>query len=169
MNTPRFHIELLDRHDRTGFDCGVDPLNDYLRTRVGQDVRRRVTLCYVAIESASGRLAGYYTLAACGVSIRDPPEITKRLPRYPTVPAVRVGRLAIDRAFQGQGLGGVVLFDALERTCRSGLAAFALIVDANDERAVAFYEHFGFQRFASVDRTLFLLIDDALRKLPPHK
>lgn len=163
--TPPFRIELLGQHDRRRFDCGVAALNDYLRTRASQDVRRRVSYCYVAIEEASGRVAGYYTLAACGIALGDLPEsVIRRLPRYPTVPAVRIGRLAIDRNFQGRRLGGALLFDAIERTCKSGVAAFAVVVDAKDDRAVAFYEHYGFQRFEALKRTLFLPIGEALKR-----
>ena len=163
--TPPFRIELLGQQDRKSFDCGAEALNEYFRTRVSQDVRRRVSLCYVAIEEATNRVAGYYTLAACGIALGDLPEaITKRLPRYPTVPAIRIGRLAIDRDFQGRKLGGVLVFDTIDRTCKSGIAAFAVVVDAKDDRAVAFYEHHGFQRLDEMKRTLFLPIGEALKR-----
>lgn len=165
MTTAPFRVELLEKHDRSGFDCGVEPLDDYFRSRVGQDMRRRVSFCYVAIENATDRVAGYYTLAACGVALRDlPHEIARKLPRYPSVPAVRIGRLAVDRQYQGRKLGGVLLYDAIDRTCRSGIAAYAVIVDAKDERAAAFYEHHGFTRFRDSERTLFLPIGEALRR-----
>ncbi len=164
--TPPFRIELLGSHDRKPFDCGVEALNDYFRAGVSQDVRRRVALCYVAIEEATDRVAGYYTLAAAGVALGDLPQATvKRLPRYPTVPAVRIGRLAVDRAFHGRKLGGVLLFDAIRRTCDSGIAAFAVIVDAKDDKAAAFYKHHGFLPLESSGRTLFLPIGDALKRL----
>lgn len=163
--TPPFRIELLGQQDRRSFDCGAEAINEYFRTRVSWDVRRRVSLCYVAIEEATNRVAGFYTLAASGVALGDLPEaITKRLPRYPTVPAIRIGRLAIDRDFQGRKLGGVLLFDAIRRTCKSGMAAFAVVVDAKDDAAIAFYEHHGFQRIAQMKRTLFLPIGDALKR-----
>jgi hypothetical protein len=103
-----FRIEALaPRHERSAFDCGVEPLNRYFRQQVTQDIRRRVTACFVAVaEEGSGELAGYYTLASASVALAELPEdIAKKLPRYPTVPAVRMGRLAIARAFAGQGLG----------------------------------------------------------------
>lgn len=164
--TPPFRIELLGSHDREQFDCGVEALNDYFRVRVSQDVRRRVALCYVAIEEATDRVAGNYTLAASGVALGDLPKaVVKRLPRYPTVPAVRIGRLAVDRDFQGRKLGGVLLFDAIRRTCESGIAAFAVIVDAKDDHAAAFYKHYGFVPLESTGRSLFLPIGDALKRL----
>ena len=166
MTPPPFRIELLADHDRADFDCGVDPLNEYFRTRVGQDTRRRVSFCYVAVENVSNRVAGYYTLSATGVALTAlPPETTKRLPRYPTIPAVLIGRLAVDRRYQSRKLGGALLFDAIKRTIRSGIAAFAVIVDAKDDMAVAFYERYGFQRFGDLERRLFLPSSDALKRL----
>ena len=112
MSTP-FRIEPLDGQDRSQFDCGVAALNLYLQRQAGQDVRRRITACYLLIEQSSRAVAGYYTLSAGSVLLADIPEpIAKKLPRYPTVPVVRIGRLAIDRAYQGQKLGSVLVADA---------------------------------------------------------
>ncbi len=154
----RFRIEALaSRHERSGFDCGVEPLNRYFRQQVTQDIRRRVTACFVAVASDSGELAGYYTLASASVDLSELPEdVAKRLPRYPTVPAVRMGRLAIARAFAGQGLGATLLADALARALRAEIPAFALIVDAKDEQAAAFYRHHGFLALRSDPLALFL-------------
>jgi ribosomal protein S18 acetylase RimI-like enzyme len=103
------------------------------------------------------RIAGYYTLASASLLLADLPASTRRkLPRYPTVPAVRMGRLAVDQAFKGQGLGGALLADALERAARSKIAAFALMVDAKDEAAAAFYQHHGFIALPDSTLTLFL-------------
>ena len=100
--------------------------------------------CLVAL-SDSQRIAGYYILASASLLLVDLPASTgKKLPRYPTVPVVRMGRLAVDQAFKGQGLGGALLADAIDRTARSEFAAFALMVDAKDEAAAAFYRHHGF-------------------------
>lgn len=130
--------------DRTGFNSDSEPLNHYLREQVTQDVRRRVAACFVALKDGQ-RIAGYYTLASASLLLADLPASTgKKLPRYPTVPAVRMGHLAVDQEFKGQGLGGALLADALGRACRSEIAAFALIVDAKGEAAAAFYRHHGF-------------------------
>ena len=127
------------------FDCGSDPLNRYFRQQVTQDARRRVTACFVAVEQGKGVLAGYYTVASSSIPVTDlPDEVTRKLPRYPSVPAVRMGRLAVDRQFKGKGLGAAMLADALERSLKAEIAAYALVVDAKDEQAAAFYRHHGF-------------------------
>jgi GNAT superfamily N-acetyltransferase len=82
--------------------------------------------------------------------------MAKRLPRYPTVPVARLRRLAVDSAYRGRELGGALLWDAGMRALRSGLAAFALVVDAKDEQAEAFYRHHGFILFGGPDRRLVL-------------
>ena len=158
--TTAFAVELLsEAHERTTFRCGVPPLDDYFYARVTQDVRRRLTACYVAYEQSTRRLAGYYTLAASSVPLSElPPDITKKLPRYPLVPAVRLGRLAVDAQFRGQGLGGVLLVDAMMRALRADIAAYAIVVDAKDDLAVAFYRHHGFNIFVNDPRALFIPI-----------
>ena len=150
MTDHPFEIRLLGKEDRSDFCCGSEPLDRYFKTQAGQDVRRRVSACYVALEKATGRIAGYYTLSAADVPVSDlPADITRRLPRYPSVPAARIGRLAIDRRFQGRGLGGALLRNAAVRALRSEIAVFALVVDAKDDEAAAFYRHHDFSAFAS--------------------
>lgn len=157
MRVEPFSVVSLDpAHDRSLFKSGSDPLDLYFRERVTQDVRRRVTACFVAL-SREGRLAGFYTLASASVLLGDLPEkYTKTLPRYPSVPAVRMGRLAVDETFKGQGLGGALLADAFIRAFRSDIAAYALVVDAKDDVAANFYRHHGFVELGSEPLTLFL-------------
>lgn len=120
-------------------------------------MRRRVTACFVAVEQERELLAGYYTLAAASVLLPDlPNDVRKQLPRYPSVPAVRMGRLAVAQEFRGQGLGATLLADALVRSLNTGIAAFAMVVDAKDDDAVAFYGHHGFIAFRDKPLTLFL-------------
>jgi ribosomal protein S18 acetylase RimI-like enzyme len=154
--TAAFRLEVLGAsHAREGFACGVDALDAYFARQATQDVRRRASACYVAVDARTGKVAGYYTLAAGGVPLTDLPEaLTKRLPRYPSVPVARVGRLAVDKAFQGQKLGGALLADAAIRAMRSEVAVFALVVDAKDESAASFYSHHGFERFGTKPRQL---------------
>ena len=163
----RFRLEALgDSHDRESFTCGQEALDRYIRTQATPDIRRRVSTCFVAVEAATGKLAGYYTIAAASIPTPDlPSEITKKLPRYPTLPAVRIGRLAVHREFQGQGLGGALLADALSRVLVSPPAVFTLLVDAKDDNAVAFYQRQGFMLLASQSRTLFLPVATAEKLL----
>ena len=157
MSAPPFQLAPLDAvHDRATFNSGAEPLDRYLRKQVTQDIRRRVAACFVALEGEK-RIAGYYTLASASLLLADLPASTgKKLPRYPTVPAVRMGRLAVDQAFKGKGLGGALLADALDRAARSEIAAYALMVDAKDGAAVAFYRHHGFIALPDSPHTLFL-------------
>jgi len=156
--TAPFRLEALaPHHDRKGFTCGVEALDSYFAERVTQDIRRRLTACYVAIEAATSRVAGYYTLAAAGIPLGDLPQsLVKRLPRYPSLPVARLGRLAVVQGCRGQGLGSAMLWDALTRAARSEVAVFALVVDAKNEQAEAFYRHQGFAPFGLVPRQLFL-------------
>ena len=157
MSGAPFRLAPLDAaHDRTAFNSDSAPLNRYLREQVTQDVRRRVATCFVALADGQ-RIAGYYTLASASLLLAELPASTsKKLPRYPTVPAVRMGRLAIDQAFKGQGLGGALLADALDRAARAEIAAYALMVDAKDESVADFYRHHGFIALPDSPRTLFL-------------
>jgi ribosomal protein S18 acetylase RimI-like enzyme len=144
-------------HDRARFSSGVEALDRYFREQVTQDVRRRATACYVAVDAATSRVAGYYTLAAAGVSLVDLPKtLAKRLPRYPSVPVARLGRLAVDQAYRGRKLGSALLWDAVQRSLRSEIAVFALVVDAKDDQAEAFYLHHGFVSFGSSSKQLVL-------------
>ncbi len=102
-------------------------------------------------------MAGYYTLAAASVLLLDlSPKIQKKLPRYPSVPTVLMGRLAVDRTFRGQGLGGALLADALHRSALSGIGAYALLVDAKDAQAEEFYRRHGFITLPESPQRLFL-------------
>jgi ribosomal protein S18 acetylase RimI-like enzyme len=149
--TTAFRLEVLGaNHAGDGFACGVEALDVYFARQATQDVRRRASACCVAVEAKTGKVAGYYTLAAGGVPLTDLPEArTKRLPRYPSVPVARVGRLAVDKSFHGRKLGGALLADAATRAMRSEVAVFALVVDAKDDAAEAFYLHHGFERFGT--------------------
>lgn len=155
--------QLTGQHDRTVFRCGSPPLDRYFQQQVSQDIKRRVATCFVALDSAQ-RIAGFYTLASSSISLLDlPASATKKLPRYPTVPAVRVGRLAVDADFKGKGLGSALLADTLERAIRSDIAAFAMLVDAKDNVAAGFYERHGWQRLTPRGLILFLPLATAQR------
>lgn len=156
--TAAFLVEpLTKKHRRDGFSCGVPALDRYFREQITQDMRRRVTACFVALERATDRVAGYYTLAATGIALASLPDAARRkLPRYPTVPAVRMGRLAVATEFAGRGLGAALLADALARTMISDIAAYALIVNAKDEAAANFYRRHRFSPFDENPLMLYL-------------
>jgi GNAT superfamily N-acetyltransferase len=155
-NPPFRVIPLADVHQRDSFSCGTEALDRYFRQQVTQDVRRRIAACFVAVD-AIGTVAGYYTLASSSVLLTDlPVSIGKKLPRYPSVPAIRMGRLAVDAVFTGCGLGSALLADALDRAVSTEIAAFALVVDAKDATAAAFYLHHGFIALPAASLTLFL-------------
>jgi ribosomal protein S18 acetylase RimI-like enzyme len=149
-------------HDRNGFSCGVEALDRYLRQLATQDVRRRISNCFVACDEA-GAVAAYYTFAATSFPLADlPPEQSKRLPRYAALPAGLIGRLAVDQRYRGRRLGSALVMDAAKRAANADPAIFALVVDAKDEPAAAFYEHLGFRRFVSRPMTLYLAMATAL-------
>ncbi|MFI5013076.1 MAG: GNAT family N-acetyltransferase [Hyphomicrobiales bacterium] len=164
--TEGFPIEPLNpAHDRKAFSCGVPVLDRYFREHVFQDVKRRISNCFVACD-ASGVVAGYYSFAAASLPLPElPPEQARRLPRHGLMPAGLIGRLAVDRRFGGRRLGGALVIDAARRATRADPAIFALIVDAKDDNAVSFYLHLGFRRFTSRPMSFFLPIATALEAL----
>lgn len=106
---------------------------------------------------SDGSIGGYYTLSATSVNLGELPEpITRKLPRYPLIPATLLGRLAIDRRHHGKGYGRFLLADALYRSLRSEVASFAVIVDAKDDNARKFYERESFLPFPDQPMKLFL-------------
>lgn len=140
-----FSVVPLTVQDREGFSCGHESLDAYLKYQASQDMKRRVAACFLAIDTATGKVAGYYTLSAAQVLLSDlAPDWQKKLPRYPAVPSVRLGRLAIDRGYQGRKLGAALLANAVARALRSEIAAHMMIVEAKDE-AAAFWRHHGFR------------------------
>jgi len=118
------------------------------------------------VEVATGSVAAYYTLSAASIPLLDLSlDERKRLPRYPTLPAVRIGRLAVDQRFQRRGLGELMLVNAVHRTIQDAAAAFALLVDAKNDRAAAFYRRYGFRPIVDKPRTLFLPLATAQETL----
>ena len=142
-----YRVESLGKsHDRKAFVCGSVPLEHYFRELATQDMRRRLAFCFVAVAD-DGVVAGFYTLAATSVALDGlPAERVKQLPRYPSIPAVLLGRLAVATAHQSKGLGGALVADALLRVGRSEVTGHLMVVDAKDETAVRFYERLGFER-----------------------
>ncbi|MBR5705703.1 MAG: GNAT family N-acetyltransferase [Deltaproteobacteria bacterium] len=146
-------------HDREGFTCGVDALDNYLRRNAGQHQRDGIATTHVLIdEDNPAHILAYCSLAAAQLHLQELQEKDrKKLPSYP-VPAIRVGRLAVTRAQQGKGYGQLLLGYVVELalSVRHVMGVRAVVVDAKDERAASFYEAFGFQRTMSDALTLYL-------------
>jgi GNAT superfamily N-acetyltransferase len=156
---------LASRHDRAGFESGVEPLDRYFRTQAGQDARKNMAAPFVLLLPDGG-VAGYYTLSSTSVRLAELPALTvRKLPRYPLVPATLLGRLAVDRRQQGKGYGRFLLADALYRAARSEIASFAVIVDAKDDNARRFYERESFLPLPEQPMRLFRPMADIAKLL----
>ncbi|GHU03991.1 N-acetyltransferase [Betaproteobacteria bacterium] len=146
-------------HHREDFDCGVPALNEYLQRYADQYRKRGISTTYVLVESRKHeRILGYYSLSAAEIASSLLGESERRkLPRYP-VPCFRLGRLACRTDKPGQGLGKRLLACAMDRClhARIHVAAYALIVDAKDDTARAFYEHYGFTLLLGQRLTMYL-------------
>lgn len=155
----KFVIEPLGaKHDRAAFSCGNEELDSYLEKQAGQDFKKRAAVPFV-ITSDGRTIAGFYTLSQYAVDLGDVPEETARkLPKYPLVSATLIGRLAVSNAFRGRKLGQRLLMDALKRSLDSSsqVASAAVVVDAKDSSAEAFYQKYGFVKLPNVERRLFL-------------
>ena len=148
---PDLKIEpLASHHDRNGFSSGIDSLDGYLWTQASQDVRRKANGVFILSEAGKPEIVlGYYTLCALGLAQGEVPAAArKHVPRYPQVSATLVGRLAVSTARQGEGLGAILLADAVRRAyaAASIIGSSMLVTDAINEGAAAFYEGFGFVR-----------------------
>ena len=154
-----FKIEPLGKnHDRAAFSCGKDSLDEYLKNQAGQAVGKNLAAVFVLTQDGK-KIVGYYTLSSYAVKLDEIPEtIAKKLTRMPEIPAILLGRLARSVEFRGQGIGGVLLVDALKRAFRNSaqVASWAVIVDAIDQEAAEFYRGYGFIPFPSRPNRLFL-------------
>lgn len=157
-DTVHYIIELLnEQHNRTAFCCGIETLDRYFQQRANQDRKKYVAAPFVAIDLEKNQVIGYYTLSATSISLEElPPEIAKKLPKYSLLPATLLGRLAIDQNYQKQGWGDLLLMDALYRSWQNEIASMAVVVEAKDEKAVAFYQHYQFLQFPERFNRLFL-------------
>lgn len=150
---------LTGRHDRSAFESGSAQLDAWLRHTAQQHQRRGISKTFAAVlDEAPERILGYYALTVCEIQTEELPEdLARKLPRK--IPGIRLGRLAVDRSVQGQGLGEFLLMHAIERSRRvlEHVGVHAVFVDAKDERAAAFYRKYGFRP----------LPDDPLRLVLP--
>lgn len=141
-------VHLNSKHKKAEFTCGVGMLDDYLHKQANQDVKRKLSACFVLLDETNDLLKGYYTLSNSSI-MQDfiPTKYQKKLPKsYGSIPATLLGRLAIDSRYKGQGLGGMMLTDALHRCYEisKSIGSYAVIVDPIDENAEMFYAKYGF-------------------------
>jgi predicted GNAT family N-acyltransferase len=154
-------ISLLDsqKHDRSGFCCGQDSLDTYIRKQASQDLKKRVSTVFVLIDAPETSVLAYYTLSAYTVNVAALDEASaKRLPRYPALPATLLGRLAIDNSQKGKRFGELLLIDSLKKSLDASIqvASLAVIAEALDESALSFYLKYGFQPFKQEPMKLYL-------------
>ena len=156
-----FRIQPFDRqkHDRSGFSCGIGELDQYLRKQMSQDRQRSIAAPFVLCREEPPDILGYYTLSSMSIDLGSLPEETsKKLPRHPEIPATLIGRLAVDLRWRNMGLGEYLLLDALSRSWSQShtIGAFAVIVRAKDERPRQFYARYGFRPFPDHPAHMFL-------------
>ena len=142
-------IELLDKkHNRKDFDCGKELLNDYLKTQARQDVKRKLSACFVLADNDTKVVQGYYTLSNNSIPLSSFSEqIRNKLPKsYKSIPTTLLSRLAIDKKYQGNGIGKILLIDALKRSygISNEIGSFGIIVDPIDDEAKGFYQKYDF-------------------------
>ena len=161
---------LTKHHDRDGFDCGSEPLNLFLRQTARQHAERGISRTFVLVEESATEpkpILGFFTLSLCQVLSESLPKTAaKKLPRE--VAGIRLGRLAVSAARQRQGLGKILVAEALKTFdgVFRGAGGIGLFVDAKDQAAKCFYEQFGFVPRPSSDLELFLpvkTIQEALK------
>lgn len=160
MTTPKSLViePLGPGHERAVFSCGEEVLDRYIRQRAGQDIRRRIARVFVCTGSDPRTVLGFYTLSALSVDLGLLPHTLARcLPKQPA-PAALIARLAVLRDVQGQGIGRLLLADAVKRAMSAGatIGIHALVVDAKTDRARRFYERFGFLALPDRPERLFL-------------
>lgn len=158
---PSLRIECLAaHHDFSRFACGEEDLDRYIRDRAAEDEKRRAATVYVLVDPADPTPGiGYYTLSMFYFRRAAATKADqRRLPRYAEVPAVLIGRLAVDLAQRGRGLGGTLMVNALRRALQASesVAAAVVVVHALHEDAARFYEHHGFVRFGDEPLNLYL-------------
>lgn len=142
-------VALHSTHKKDKFSCGQERLDQYLHTQATQDIRRKLSACFVIEEPDTKKIKGYYTLANTSIDKQLIPAnaLKKISPPYKSLPATLLGRLAVDLHFQGKGLGALLLVDALKRSFQvaaHSIGSCAIIVDPIDSKAIEFYKKYGF-------------------------
>jgi GNAT superfamily N-acetyltransferase len=146
-------------HVRAEFRCGIESLDRYLTKQAGQDIKRRISRVYIAVKSdRPDKIIGYYTLSSLSIELQHlPQKLSKKLPRHP-IPAALIGRLAVSQTAQGNGVGKMLLADAIKRTLAVSkeIAIYAIVVDSINNDALHFYKQFGFIPIEDENYRLFI-------------
>lgn len=158
LSKPSLEV-LAKHHPRKEFICGIPALDNYIHTYAGQDMRRNIAVPYVWFDAGSDSLVGYYTLSSKTILLHELPEdLLRALPRYNSLPGILIGWLAVDKRYQNSGCGEILLLDALKRCYEltETIGAWAVIVDAINEKAKSFYLRYGFCKFKHCNDKLFI-------------
>lgn len=154
-------IPISKRFNLKSFDCGVEELNRYLRQFAIPNDRKNIGKTFTVFIDNSKNISGYYTISMAQILFNDLPEdLKKGLPRYP-VQAMRIGKLAVDKNYQGRNLGAYLLRDAFLRSVKisAEIAVKFIIVDALNDSSKSFYERYGFVATKKSPLTLLISID----------
>jgi predicted GNAT family N-acyltransferase len=146
------------QHDRAAFSSGSAALDQYLKTQAGQAVAKNLAAVFILTPDGK-TILGYFTLSAFSVNFSEIPEqLAKKLTKMGEVPATLLGRLARSLDEKGKGIGEILLVDALKKALLNSatVASWAVVVDAKDDNASAFYKRFGFVEFPNTPKRLFL-------------
>jgi GNAT superfamily N-acetyltransferase len=155
------------KHPRRDFDCGSEPLNVWLRQYSSQAAKKNSARTYVALDG-DGRIAGFYTLVFGSVSWDEAPEnIRREMPRH-AVPVMILARLAVDKNYQGLGVGQSLLQDAVVRTVEASRIAGlkAILVHAKDGDAAAYYSRYSFTPVPGQPLKLMVSLEEIRKALP---
>lgn len=155
-------------HQRGAFDCGVEPLNNYLKQQASQHLKRGVCTIFVLADDADpSKILGFYTLSNSQLVRSDlDARAASRLPHHP-IPTITLGRMGVDQQGQGKGYGAILLADAVKRCSlvSQEVGVYAIVVDAKDANAKGFYAHHGFTELPQHPMRLILSMDTAIASL----
>jgi predicted GNAT family N-acyltransferase len=149
-------IFILDKtHNRNAFECEEQQLTDYIKKQVSQDIKKKLAVCFVAIDS-DNNVIGYYTLSSESLGREQiPDKYLKKVPQNYNAPVILLGRLARNITAKGTGLGEHLLLDALFRAftlSEESIGAMAVIVDPMNQFAIKFYEKYGFEQLPDSEK-----------------
>lgn len=161
-NTKTFSVKVIEllnsSHDRQGFDCGNENLNQFLRQTARQHIQKGISRTFVLVDREQPQvIVGFFTLSLCEVRAEKlPPRWSKKYP--PKVPGVKLARLAVAKARQRQGIGQILMVEAMQRavTIANNAGVIGLFVDAKDKAAAGYYERYGFVRLEDSCLEMFL-------------